>query len=79
MQSVNRYQEHSQPPIRNTPDVVKSVVMKETPFNSSAVSSFRNRGDCSSFAVNLNDTFDFREDPSFWKDHNVQVMFFSWF
>ncbi|KAI7739457.1 hypothetical protein M8C21_005002, partial [Ambrosia artemisiifolia] len=45
-----------------------------TPFNPSAVSSFRDRGDCSSVAVNLNDSFEFREDPSFWKDHNVQVI-----
>ncbi|KAK1411578.1 hypothetical protein QVD17_38129 [Tagetes erecta] len=57
----------SQPPVRNTPDLFKSV----TSFNSS---SFRDRGDCSSLAVNLNDTFDFREDPTFWKDHNVQVI-----
>lgn len=73
------YQEHcrpsesSHPPIRNTPDLLKSV-MKETPFNSStAVSNFRDRSDFSSVAVNLNDSFEFREDPSFWKDHNVQV------
>ncbi|KAL4578559.1 hypothetical protein LXL04_014683 [Taraxacum kok-saghyz] len=73
------YQEHCrpsesmQPPIRGTPDLFKSV-MKETPFNSSAVSTFRDRGDYSSIAVNLNDSFEFREDPSFWKDHNVQVI-----
>ncbi|KAJ9542830.1 hypothetical protein OSB04_029336 [Centaurea solstitialis] len=69
------YQEHCRPSesIRGTPDLFKSV-MKETPFNSSAVSSFRDRGDCSSVAVNLNETFEFREDPSFWKDHNVQVI-----
>ncbi|GJZ11545.1 kinesin-like protein KIN-12E [Tanacetum coccineum] len=54
--------------VRNTPDLFKSV-MKETP------SSFRDRSDYSSVAVNLNDTsFEFREDPSFWKDHNVQVI-----
>ena len=56
-----------------TPDLLKSV-LKETPFNSSAVSSFRDRGDYSSVAVNLNDGFEFLEDPSFWKDHNVQVL-----
>ncbi|KAJ9542940.1 hypothetical protein OSB04_029446 [Centaurea solstitialis] len=69
------YQEHCRPSesIRGTPDLFKSV-MKDTPFNSSAVSSFRDRGDCSSVAVNLNETFEFREDPSFWKDHNVQVI-----
>ncbi|KAI3518429.1 hypothetical protein L1887_07173 [Cichorium endivia] len=73
------YQEHCrpsesmQPPIRGTPDLLKSV-RKETPFNSSAVSIFRDRGDYSSIAVNLNDSFEFREDPSFWKDHNVQVI-----
>ncbi|KAL7611642.1 hypothetical protein Lser_V15G05867 [Lactuca serriola] len=73
------YQEHCrpsesmQPPIRGTPDLLKSV-MKETPLNSSAVSIFRDRGDYSSIAVNLNDSFEFREDPAFWKDHNVQVI-----
>ncbi|KAI7732401.1 hypothetical protein M8C21_025799 [Ambrosia artemisiifolia] len=68
-----RPSESSHPPVRNTPDLLKSV-LKETPFNQSAVSSFRDRGDCSSVAVNLNDSFEFREDPSFWKDHNVQVI-----
>ncbi|KAI3797891.1 hypothetical protein L1987_33155 [Smallanthus sonchifolius] len=68
-----RPSESSQQPVRSTPDLLKSV-MKETPFNSSAVSSFRDRGDCSSVAVNLNDSFEFREDPTFWKDHNVQVI-----
>ncbi|GKB76686.1 kinesin-like protein KIN-12E [Tanacetum coccineum] len=54
--------------VRNTPDLFKSV-MKETP------SSFRDRSDYSFVAVKLNDTsFEFREDPSFWKDHNVQVI-----
>ncbi|XP_024985533.1 kinesin-like protein KIN-12E [Cynara cardunculus var. scolymus] len=73
------YQEHCrpsesmQPSVRGTPDLLKSV-LKETPFNSSAVSSFRDRGDYSSVTVNLNDSFEFREDPSFWKDHNVQVI-----
>ncbi|KAI3746631.1 hypothetical protein L6452_09069 [Arctium lappa] len=73
------YQEHCrpsesiQPSVRGTPDLLKSV-LKETPFNSSAVSSFRDRGDYSSVAVNLNESFEFREDPSFWKDHNVQVI-----
>ncbi|KAJ0839214.1 putative plus-end-directed kinesin ATPase [Helianthus annuus] len=68
-----RPSESSQPSVRNTPDVLKSV-LKETPFNQSAVSTFRDRGDCSSLAVNLNDSFEFREDPAFWKDHNVQVI-----
>ncbi|XP_076885303.1 kinesin-like protein KIN-12E [Bidens hawaiensis] len=51
-------------------------VIKETPF------SFRDRdrggeyssSSSSSVAVNLNDSFEFREDPAFWKDHNVQVI-----
>ncbi|KAD1742251.1 hypothetical protein E3N88_42367 [Mikania micrantha] len=63
----------SQPPVRSTPDLLKSV-MKETPYNTSAISSFRDRGECSSVSVNLNDSFEFREDPAFWKDHNVQVI-----
>lgn len=29
--------------------------------------------DCKS--TSCNETFEFREDPSFWKDHNVQVPF----
>nr|XP_043634046.1 kinesin-like protein KIN-12E [Erigeron canadensis] len=69
----NHPSESMPPPIRNTPDLAKSV-MKQTPYNSSAVSNFRDRSDYSSVAVNLNDTFEFREDPSFWKDHNVQVI-----
>ncbi|XP_071739930.1 kinesin-like protein KIN-12E [Rutidosis leptorrhynchoides] len=73
------YQQHCNPsqsmppPVRNTPDLSKSV-MRETPYNSSAVSSFRDRSDYSSVAVNLNEGFEFCEDPSFWKDHNVQVI-----
>ncbi|XP_076951382.1 kinesin-like protein KIN-12E [Bidens hawaiensis] len=73
MQTRFGYSDHNRPsessssqPVRNTPDVMKSVMMKETP------SSFR--GDYSSVAVNLNDSFEFREDPAFWKDHNVQVI-----
>ena len=53
--------------------LLKSV-LKKTPCDSSAVSSFRHREDYSSVAVNLKDGLEFREAPSFWKDHNVQVL-----
>ncbi|XP_076916770.1 kinesin-like protein KIN-12E [Bidens hawaiensis] len=65
MQTRFGYSDHNRPS-ESSSSQHPPVMLKETP------SSFR--GDYSSVAVNLNDSFEFREDPAFWKDHNVQVI-----
>ncbi|XP_028785616.1 kinesin-like protein KIN-12E [Neltuma alba] len=62
--------------VQRTPDLLKSTA-KESIVHSSAVRSFNDldedgSGACS--AVSSSQSFEFCEDPSFWKDHNVQVI-----
>jgi kinesin family protein 15 len=65
--------------IQNTPDLLKSTV-KDNLFQSSAVRNITDWDDevvvgQSSAAVSSIQSFELCEDPSFWKDHNVQVQF----
>uniref|UniRef100_A0A5B7BRW2 Putative phragmoplast orienting kinesin 2 isoform X1 n=1 Tax=Davidia involucrata TaxID=16924 RepID=A0A5B7BRW2_DAVIN len=59
------------PSVRSSPDLFKSA-SKENLLQSSAVRSMGERDDHG--AGTLSQSFEFREDPSFWKDHNVQVI-----
>ncbi|KAK2424346.1 kinesin protein KIN-12E [Trifolium repens] len=64
--------------IQNTPDLLKSTV-KDNLFQSSAVRNISDWDDevvvgQSSAAVSSIQSFELCEDPSFWKDHNVQVI-----
>ncbi|GAU17140.1 hypothetical protein TSUD_106390 [Trifolium subterraneum] len=64
--------------IQNTPDLLKSAV-KDNLFQSSAVRNITDWDDevvvgQSSAAVSSIQSFELCEDPSFWKDHNVQVI-----
>ncbi|KAI9073345.1 hypothetical protein K1719_044686 [Acacia pycnantha] len=73
------FQDHSSDSfslVQRTPDLLKSAA-KENIAHSSAVQTFNNLdedevGACS--AVSSSQSFEFCEDPSFWKDHNVQVI-----
>ncbi|KAH1222421.1 Kinesin-like protein KIN-12E [Glycine max] len=64
--------------VQNTPDLFKSAV-KDTLSQSSIVRNLSDWDDesvvgPSSAAVSSSQSFEFGEDPSFWKDHNVQVI-----
>ncbi|XP_027344128.1 kinesin-like protein KIN-12E [Abrus precatorius] len=64
--------------IQNTPDLLKSAA-KDTLAQSSVVRNIRDWEDesvvgPSSTAFSSSQSFEFCEDPSFWKDHNVQVI-----
>ncbi|XP_054814428.1 kinesin-like protein KIN-12E isoform X2 [Prosopis cineraria] len=73
------FQDHSSDTfslVQRTPDLLKSTA-KENIVHSSAVRSSNDLdedgvGDCS--AVSASQSFEFCEDPSFWMDHNVQVI-----
>ncbi|TKY48715.1 Phragmoplast orienting kinesin 2 [Spatholobus suberectus] len=64
--------------VQNTPDLLKSAT-KDTLAQSSIVRNLSDWDDesvvgPSSAAVSSSQSFEFCEDPSFWKDHNVQVI-----
>ncbi|XP_061360312.1 kinesin-like protein KIN-12E [Gastrolobium bilobum] len=64
--------------VQNTPDLLKSAA-KDNLVQSSAVRNINSWDDeggvgPSSTAVSSNQSFEICEDPSFWKDHNVQVI-----
>jgi kinesin family protein 15 len=70
------FHDHSSDPVRSTPDLHKSAAKESF----SAVRSIGDWDDdeddgkvCTS-TTSSNQSFEFREDPSFWKDHNVQVV-----
>ncbi|KAK6926482.1 Kinesin motor domain [Dillenia turbinata] len=61
-------------PVKSTPDLIKSA-SKENLFQSSAIRSICNRDNRSDGVVSATTkSFEFDEDPSFWKDHNIQVI-----
>ncbi|EOY33247.1 Kinesin, putative isoform 1 [Theobroma cacao] len=68
--------------VRSPPDLPPKSAARENPVHSSAVTSaIRSIGDWdddataeNSSAAPPSESFEFREDPSFWKDHNVQVI-----
>ncbi|BAT92144.1 hypothetical protein VIGAN_07081900 [Vigna angularis var. angularis] len=64
--------------VQNTPDLLKSAT-KDSLVQSSIVRNLSDWDDesvvgQSSAAVSSSRSFEFCEDPSFWKDHNVQVI-----
>ncbi|XP_047158783.1 kinesin-like protein KIN-12E [Vigna umbellata] len=64
--------------VQNTPDLLKSAT-KDSLAQSSIVRNLSDWDDesvvgQSSAAVSSSRSFEFCEDPSFWKDHNVQVI-----
>ncbi|GMI81650.1 hypothetical protein like AT3G44050 [Hibiscus trionum] len=68
--------------VRNTPDLLGKSVVRENPGNfTAAASAIRSIGEWdedltenTGAAPQSSQSFEFREDPSFWKDHNVQVI-----
>ncbi|WRX31646.1 Kinesin motor domain - like 10 [Theobroma cacao] len=68
--------------VRSPPDLPPKSAARENPVHSSAVTlAIRSIGDWDDDATAENssapppsESFEFREDPSFWKDHNVQVI-----
>lgn len=78
----SRFGFHDQPSaslslVQNTPDLLKSAA-KDSLAQSSIVRNLSDWDDesvagQSSAAVSSSQSFEFCEDPSFWKDHNVQV------
>ncbi|XWS28487.1 hypothetical protein CRYUN_Cryun25bG0073900 [Craigia yunnanensis] len=67
---------------RSPPDLLVKSAVRENPGHSTAVmSAIRSIGDWDDDATEGNElapqstqSFEFHEDPSFWKDHNVQVI-----
>ncbi|XP_022732377.1 kinesin-like protein KIN-12E [Durio zibethinus] len=67
---------------RSPPDLlVKSAVRENAGHSTAATSAIRSIGDWDNDSTENNESapqssqsFEFREDPSFWKDHNVQVI-----
>ena len=55
--------------LRRTPDLLKSSA-KESIIHGSSI---RNIHDLDEDGVSSSQSFEFCEDPSFWKEHNVQV------
>ncbi|XP_040993011.1 kinesin-like protein KIN-12E [Juglans microcarpa x Juglans regia] len=68
----------STPSVRSTPTILKSASEENLAQSSSVVRSISNwdgdEGGTSSSIGPSSQSFDFCEDPSFWKDHNVQVI-----
>ncbi|XVF19596.1 hypothetical protein REPUB_Repub11eG0124500 [Reevesia pubescens] len=68
--------------VRSPPDLLVKSVVRDNPGHSTAVTSaIRSIGDWDDDATEGNESapqssqsFEFREDPSFWMDHNVQVI-----
>ena len=60
--------------VQSTPDLLKSAA-KENPIHSSAIRTINNWEDEDGVCATgpSSQSFDICEDPSFWKDHNVQV------
>lgn len=70
------FQDRSSEPVQSPSAVLKSAT-KDILVLSSAIRSTRNSdendgGACSNTVSSAN-SFEFHEDPSFWKDNNVQV------
>lgn len=63
---------------RATPSIAKSM-SRDNLLQSSTVRNFNERDEFRDSANNVLAlrSFDLSDDPSFWKDHNVQVCFFS--
>ncbi|XP_070664320.1 kinesin-like protein KIN-12E isoform X2 [Malus domestica] len=70
------FHDHSSDPVRSTPNLHKSA-------SKESFSALRSIGDwddddddgkASTATTSSNQSFEFHEDPSFWKDHNVQVI-----
>ncbi|KAL4335216.1 hypothetical protein GQ457_07G042920 [Hibiscus cannabinus] len=68
--------------VRNTPDLLGKSAVRENPGNfTPAASTIRRIGEWdedltenTGSAPQSSQSFEFHEDPSFWKDHNVQVI-----
>ncbi|XWS71380.1 hypothetical protein CRYUN_Cryun03dG0133500 [Craigia yunnanensis] len=68
--------------VRSPPDLLAKSAVRENPGHSTAArSAIRSIGDWDEDATEGNEpapqssqSFEFHEDPSFWKDHNVQVI-----
>ncbi|KAJ9698949.1 hypothetical protein PVL29_007831 [Vitis rotundifolia] len=61
------------PSVHSSPEILKSALREN--FHSSAVRNISERDDDdATFAGSSIQSFELHEDPSFWKDHNVQVI-----
>ncbi|CBI24411.3 unnamed protein product, partial [Vitis vinifera] len=60
------------PSVQSSPDLLKSALREN--FHSSAVRNISERDDDATFAGSSIQSFELHEDPSFWKEHNVQVI-----
>lgn len=76
------FHDHPADPARTTPSVAKSASRDN--LNLAQASAFRSVRDCfdndsdvdedgDQYAASSSRSFEFSEDPAFWKDHNVQV------
>lgn len=68
------------PSVRSSPDLSLKSAVRENPYGQSqaATSTVRSIGDLEDNAAataGSSQIFEVNEDPSFWKDHNVQVNF----
>lgn len=66
------------PTVKSTPDLLFKSATKEA--NATAIRSFSESGfddDEDSKTTPFVRSFEFSEDPSFWKEHNIQVVLIS--
>ncbi|XP_010263116.1 PREDICTED: kinesin-like protein KIN-12E [Nelumbo nucifera] len=72
-----RFQEHSEcDSVRSTPNILKSASKENLCHSIVANSAIRSISGREEHSVNgaASQSFELEEDPSFWKDHNVQVV-----
>ncbi|CAM8911882.1 unnamed protein product [Rhodiola kirilowii] len=70
---------HSEPSmqsVKSTPKLMKTSSSKDNLIlqSSAANSAFRSNGERDESEISTSQSFELSEDPSFWKDHNVQVI-----
>lgn len=68
------------PSVRTSPDLSLKSAVRENPYGQSqaattTVPSMANLDDNTATNTASSQIFEVNEDPSFWKDHNVQVNF----
>ena len=61
------------PYVQSSPDLLKSALRDNS--HSSVVRNISEKDDDANFAGSSTQSFELLEDPSFWKDHSVQVRF----
>uniref|UniRef100_A0A7N0UNM6 Kinesin motor domain-containing protein n=1 Tax=Kalanchoe fedtschenkoi TaxID=63787 RepID=A0A7N0UNM6_KALFE len=70
------HSEPSVPSVKSTPNLMKTSSSKDSLLiqSAAATSAVRSIGSFDDSGMSTSQSFELTEDPSFWKDHNVQVI-----